>query len=77
MPPSPIRAVDCDYEPLRGGRSADRLPLRLRVAGFLLSRAEFVHRELRDLYRTPLGFLLVWMNVALWSLALLERILPC
>ena len=54
-----------------------RLPLRFRVAGFILSRAEFVHRELRDLYRTPLGFLLVWMNVALWSLALLERVFPC
>ncbi len=32
-----------------------KLPLRFRVAGFLLSRAEFVHRELRDFYRTPLG----------------------
>ncbi len=54
-----------------------KLPLRFRVAGFLLSRAEFVHRELRDFYRTPLGFLLVWMNVALWSFSLLERIVRC
>lgn len=54
-----------------------RLPLRFRVAGFLLSRAEFVHRELRDFYRTPLGFLLVWYNVVIWSFSLLERIVRC
>lgn len=54
-----------------------RLPLRFRVAGFLLSRAEFVHRELRDFYRTPLGFLLVWSNVVIWSFSLLERIVRC
>jgi hypothetical protein len=54
-----------------------KLPLRLRVAGWLLSRAEFAHRGLRDVYRTPLGFLLVWTNVAFWSFLLLERFLPC
>ena len=74
--PSPHRAAAAG-RPVRGGTSAERLPLRLRVAGFLLSRAEFVHRELRDFYRTPLGFMLVWSNVVLWTIAFMERIVRC
>lgn len=74
--PSPHRAAAAGRT-VRGGKSAERLPLRLRVAGFLLSRAEFVHRELRDFYRTPLGFMLVWSNVVLWTTAIMERIVRC
>lgn len=73
---SPHRAAAAGRT-VRGGKSAERLPLRLRVAGFLLSRAEFVHRELRDFYRTPLGFMLVWSNVVLWTIAIMERIVRC
>ena len=59
-----LTAASLDWEP-----RPPRLPLRLRIAGWFLSRAEFVHRELKALYRTWYGFLLVWLNIALWAMA--------
>ena len=67
-----LSAYSLDWEPL-----PPRLPLWMRVYGWVLSRAEFVHRALRDLYRTRIGFVLVWANIVLWSLYLLAGVLPC
>lgn len=53
-----------------------RLALRYRVGGFFLSRLEYVHRELRDFYRTPFGWGIIWFNVGVWTLALLVRFVP-
>ena len=64
-------AAALDWEP----PAKPVLPLRLRVAGFLLSRAEFVHREFRGFYRTWYGFGLVWLNVGLWSMVAFTRII--
>lgn len=67
-----LTAAALDWEPL-----PPRLPFWLRVYGWLLSRAEFVHRALRDVYGTRIGFALVWANIILWSLDLINRALPC
>lgn len=53
-----------------------RLPAWMRVAGWLLSRVEFVHRGIRDNCRTPLGVALVWANVASWTLCIIVADLP-
>ena len=63
-----LSAYSLDWEPM-----PPRLPLWMRVVGWILSRAEFVHRAMRDLYRTRIGFALVWANVVLWSLNILSR----
>ncbi len=72
----PPRAEEGEFvEPrfLSRGSSAHS-SFSMRAAGFLLSRAEFVHRCVRDVYRTRTGYLLVWANVILWSLYLLTEI---
>lgn len=63
-------AINLDFEPQR----KPRLPLRLRIAGWILSRLELIHREWKGFYRTWYGFGLVWLNVGLWTLAAAARI---
>lgn len=66
-------AAALDWEP-PAKKSIPRLPLRERIFNWILSRAEFVHRGIRDFYRTPLGFLLVWLNVGLLAFVVASRI---
>ena len=65
-----LSAAALDWEP----PAKKLLPLHLRIAGWILSRAEAIHRELKALYKTWYGFTLVWLNVGLWTLAAATRI---
>ncbi len=67
-----LTAAALDWEP-----RPPRIPFWMRVYGWILSRLEFVHRALRDVYATRTGFVLVWLNVALWSLYFVTRAFPC
>jgi len=53
-----------------------RLPFRYRVEGFVLSRIELFHRELRDFFRTRFGWALLWFTAGAWALALSVLFLP-